>query len=105
MTWSEPPPPGLSDVIGLGGAARRARPALLAPLPSADLRTILAVLDDVLPVLDEGVVDRLFEVRRPGPQGGHAVDDVPHQVEASRPLSTHMSNGVAVVPSSTYPRT
>src|SRR5919106_719671 len=72
------------DVIGLGGAGRPCLRPGLPPLPPADLRHVLAVLGDVVLVLDELVADPLLEVRGAGPEAGNSVDDHLHQVEGAR---------------------
>ena len=46
------------------------------------LGQVVAVLRDVLPVLDEPVADGLLGVGGPGAQLRHTIDHVAHQVEA-----------------------
>src|ERR1039458_2376660 len=52
-----------------------------APLPVPNLRQILAVLIDVLLVLDELVPDHLLQIGAPGAQVRHAIHHVLHQME------------------------
>lgn len=54
----------------------------VGPRPVADLRHVLAVAGDVLPVVDELFAHRLPSVRGDGPQLLNPVDDRLHQVEA-----------------------
>ena len=65
-----------------GRAAARFAARLARPAPVADLRHVLAVLLDVLLVLDQLVADRLLEVRGPRAELRQAVDHVLRQVEA-----------------------
>src|SRR4051794_12126435 len=53
-------------VVALRGRAALAGRRLRPPLPAADLRHVVAVLADVLLVLDQLLVDRLLEVRGAG---------------------------------------
>src|SRR5262245_62447445 len=56
---------GTSHVVALGRAAPAAS-RRAAPPPAQDPRVVLAVLRDVLPVLDQRVPDRLLRVRGAG---------------------------------------
>src|SRR5262245_10289362 len=77
---------GASGVVGFGGRALAAVVAagrgLLAPAPAGDLRHVLAVLLDVLLVLDELVADGLLGPGGAAAEPRHAIDHVLHQVEA-----------------------
>ena len=56
-------------------------PAYASPCPAADLGRILAVLVDVLLVIDKRIADRLFCIGRARAQLRHAVNHVLHQVK------------------------
>ena len=55
---------------------------------------------DEFPVVDELVADRLLGVGGARTKLWHAIDHVATRWKRSRSFSTHMSNGVVVVPSS-----
>src|SRR5262249_17894110 len=63
-----------SDIIALRGTGATGPCGFgLAPPPTADLGRILAVLVDILLVVDQRVADRLFGVGRSRPQLRNAV--------------------------------
>src|SRR5215813_13768588 len=62
---------------GIDGSSR-----ILAPLPVTDLRHVLTMPGDVVPVGNELVAHRLLDVCRPTPHVRQAVDGVPDQIEA-----------------------
>src|SRR6185369_3878769 len=70
-----------SDVVGFGRSATRGPRLLFRPPPPGDLRHVVTVLLDVLPMLDQLVADRLLEVRGPRTELRHAVDHVLHEME------------------------
>src|SRR5688572_11524869 len=53
-----------------------------APAPVEDLRHVLTVLADALPVLDQLVADGLLGIRGACPQPRHPIDHVPDQMKA-----------------------
>jgi Tfp pilus assembly protein FimV len=81
-------------------ASRDLRAASVAPFPVADLRQVLAVLVDVLLVLDQLVPHHLLQVGALGAQLRQAIDHVLTRWKRSRSFCTRMSKGVVIVPSS-----
>src|SRR6186713_978776 len=71
----------LSDVVTFRGRSMPLGLAL-APSPVRYFRHVIAVLGDVVLVLEELVRDRLLGVGRARPELGQAVDHVAHEVEA-----------------------
>ncbi len=71
-----------------------------SPLPVANLRHVLAVLVDVLLVLDQLVFQLLFQVDALVAGLRQAVDGVQTRWKRSRSFNTVMSKGVVMVPSS-----
>src|SRR5262249_25461694 len=69
------------DIVPLGRGASGSG-LLATPAPPGDLGHVVAVLADVLLVLDRLVADRLLRVRRSRPQLWQPVDHVGDQVEA-----------------------
>src|ERR1700677_1190797 len=64
------------------------------PLPIPNLREVLAVLIDVMLVLDEFVLHLLFKVGAPGTQVWQAIDDVLHEMKAVEViLHPHVEGG------------
>jgi hypothetical protein len=57
---------GVLDVIAFGRSARALGRTCLHPIPIADLGHVVAVLVDVLLVLDQLLMDRLLEIRGAG---------------------------------------
>ena len=76
--------------------------ASLSPFPVQYLGHVFAVFADVLLVVEQFFLQFLFQVRGFGVQLRQAIDHILGEMEArSRwSLSTAMSNGVVVVPSS-----
>src|SRR5690348_6908378 len=79
-----PEPPAVkSDVVSRGVVdAWASRLLLLAPPPAGDFRHVVAVLADIVLVLDQLVAQRLLEVGGPSAELRQAVDHVHDQVEA-----------------------
>src|SRR4051812_44214753 len=65
-------------VVPLRRSASQRRRLLSAPFPAADGRNVVAVLFDVLLVLDQFVVNRLLEISGPRAELRQAVDHVLH---------------------------
>src|SRR5262249_15649485 len=65
-----------SDVVRSGVRAACTLDRRAAPAPVDDLRHVVAVLGDVVLVLDQLVPDRLLRVRRPRPELRQPVDDI-----------------------------
>src|SRR5215475_1666452 len=78
-----------SDIIAL---RRTGTPGLcgfgLPPPPTADFGCVLAVLVDILLVVDQRVADRLFGIGRTRAQLRNAVYHISHQMEAVE-IGTH----------------
>ena len=70
------------------------------PLPVPDFGHVLAVGGDILLVLHQLVLHELNEEGPPVAQLGQPLYRVDDQIEASMRLSTRMSKGVVMVPSS-----
>src|SRR5260370_36257217 len=66
----------------------------IGPAPVPNFRHVLAVLVDVVPVLDQLVAKALLGVRGPAPESRHAFDDVHRQMEAIEPVEHgHVERG------------
>ena len=76
------------------------RAGSLRPRPVPDFGHVLAVLADVVAVLDEFVAHLLFEIVAGSAELRQAVDDVLHEVETVQAVCTRMSKAVVIVPSS-----
>src|SRR3954451_15074 len=72
---------GCSHVIAFGGSPSSANDGLLPPLPPRNFWHIIAALRDVLLVIDELVVDRLFEISGPCAELRQTVDHILAQVQ------------------------
>src|SRR5262249_62226449 len=79
LVWG--PVPRL-DVVPFGRRAPRSSGSLAAPFPAGDLGHVVAVLGDVLLVLDQLVPDRLLRVGRPRPGLRQPGDEVGDQLGA-----------------------
>ena len=84
-------------VVGRVGAAGA---RLAAPTPVPNLRHVLAVLRDVVLVIDEASRDRLLRVAARAPRCGTRSMTSSTRWKRSMSFNTTMSNGVVVVPSS-----
>jgi len=68
------------------------RPGMRAPLPIPDLGQTFAVLFDVLPVLDQLVLELLLDVGALGSGLRQAVDGIHHEVEAIHLVEHRLSS-------------
>src|SRR5215813_14939625 len=93
----------LLHVVALGrgasGASRRGA-VPRRPAPARDLRHVVAVLPNVVLVLDQLLLDRLIEIGGAGPSCGSWSITASTRWKRSMSLSTTMSKRVVVVPSS-----